>query len=83
MSIKTNTGETVTLQVSGMSCGGCSASVQRALQQHPGVSAAAVDLARKSATVEFDAASTSAEALVQAVRSAGYGAELSAERMEG
>jgi Cu+-exporting ATPase len=83
MSIKTNTGDTVTLQVSGMSCGGCSGRVQRALQQHPGVSAAAVDLTRKSATVEFDPAATSAEGLVQAVRSAGYGAELSAERTEG
>jgi copper chaperone CopZ len=83
MSTTTNTGETVTLQVSGISCGGCSGRVQRTLQQHPGVSAAAVDLTRKSATVEFDPAATSPQALVQAVRSAGYGAELSGHTTEG
>ena len=66
----------VTIPVTGMSCGGCAGSVQRALQQHPGVSAAAVNLAEKNATVEFDSAATSPGALVEAIRAAGYGAAL-------
>jgi len=77
--------ETVTLQVSGMSCGGCAGSVQRALAQHPGVRSAAVNLAHKNATVDFDPAATTLDALAQAVRSAGYDAALPVpgERTEG
>lgn len=66
--------ERVTLQVSGMTCGGCAGSVQRALQRHPGVRSAAVNLAQKNATVDFDPAATTPDALAQAVRSAGYDA---------
>ena len=66
----------VTIPVTGMTCGGCAGSVQRALQQHPGVSAAAVNLAENNATVEFDPAATSASAVVETIRAAGYGATL-------
>ena len=59
-----------------MSCGGCAGSVQRALERHFGVTAAAVNLARNGATVEFDPAATSPDALVEAIRAAGYGAAL-------
>lgn len=75
MSSTMNTNDTVTLAVTGMSCGGCAGSVQRALAQHPGVRSAAVNLAQESATVEFDAAATTPDALAETVRAAGYGAE--------
>jgi Cu+-exporting ATPase len=84
MSTMTNTaggarGGKVTIPVSGMTCASCSGRVQRALETHPGVQAAAVNLMLKSATVEFDPASTSPEALVEAIRGTGYGAELAPE----
>jgi copper chaperone CopZ len=76
MSNPMQTSEKVTIGVTGMSCGGCAGSVQRALERHPGVTSAAVDLARNNATVEFDPAATSPAALAEAVRATGYGASL-------
>ena len=64
--------ETVTLNVGGMTCGGCVASVTRALKAAPGVSDAVVKLDTKSATVTFDPARTTVPALKSAVEAAGY-----------
>ncbi len=60
------------LNVEGMNCNHCSASVEKALRAVPGVSGASVDLATKKATVEADAAVTDAQ-LTQAVVDAGFG----------
>jgi Cu+-exporting ATPase len=62
--------------VTGMHCAACQARVQRALEKAPGVDSAAVNLMTGSATVAFDPAATSAEALLETVRGTGYGAEL-------
>jgi len=70
----------VTIPVSGMTCAACSGRVQRALEKQPGVDAAAVNLMMRSATVHFDPAATSPDALVDAIRSTGYGAELAPAR---
>ena len=69
-------GEKVTIPVSGMTCAACSGRVQRALEKHPGVNSAAVNLMTNNATVEFDPAATSAGALVETIRSTGYEAAL-------
>jgi Cu+-exporting ATPase len=69
-------GGKVTIPVSGMTCAACSGRVQRTLEKHPGVNAAAVNLMLRNATVDFDPAATSPDALVEAIRSTGYGAEL-------
>jgi len=66
--------ETVTLNVDGMSCGGCVASVMRVLKATPGVGDAVVELAAKRATVTFDPARTSAAALKAALKAAIDGA---------
>ncbi len=68
--------EKVTIPVSGMTCAACSGRVQRALAKQPGVQNAAVNLMLRNATVDFDPASTSPDALVDAIRATGYGAEL-------
>src|SRR5688500_73202 len=68
----------VTIPVSGMTCGACSARVQHALEQEPGVAEAAVNLMLRNATVRFDPRATSPEALVGAIRRSGYDAELEA-----
>ena len=67
---------TVNLPVSGMTCAGCSAHVQKALAGAPGVTEANVNLMTSNATVTFEPNVTSPEKLVEAVRATGYGAEL-------
>ncbi len=64
---------TYTLTITGMNCGHCANAVREALMGVPGVSAAEVDLALGSATVETDDTVT-AEALIAAVVEEGYGA---------
>jgi P-type Cu+ transporter len=67
----------ITLQVSGMTCAACQARVQKALAGAPGVLDASVNLMTAEASVAFDPAASSAEALVARVRETGYGAALS------
>ncbi len=52
--------------------------MQRALAQQPGVDDASVNLMMESAAVTFDPAVATPDRLVQAIRDAGYGAELPA-----
>jgi Cu+-exporting ATPase len=68
----------ITFPVTGMTCAACQANVQRALQATPGVTDATVDLMTARAAVQYDAARVAPDALLQAVRETGYGAELPA-----
>jgi Cu+-exporting ATPase len=72
----TTTRETITLAVSGMTCGNCKRHVEEALSGVPGVRAAEVDLAAGRATVALDANAPTAGRLVDAIRDAGYDAEV-------
>ncbi|HZS82811.1 MAG TPA: heavy metal-associated domain-containing protein [Stellaceae bacterium] len=62
------------LAVTGMTCSGCAATLQRVLSRVPGVSRVDVDLAGGRAMVGGTAAPA---ALIAAVEAAGYGARLS------
>jgi len=64
--------ETITMNVKGMSCGGCVASVTRVLKAVPGVDNVAVTLNPGAATVTFDPARTDPAKLKGAVEDAGY-----------
>ena len=64
--------ETVKLDVQGMTCQGCVASVTRVLKAVPGVTDAAVTLQPGAATVTFDPSRTNVAALGTAIRDAGY-----------
>ena len=64
--------ETVSLNVQGMSCGGCVASVTRVLKAVPGVADATVTLQPGVAKVTFDSARTGPAALRSAIEDAGY-----------
>lgn len=59
------------LSVQGMNCGHCSNAVEKALRAVAGVSQATVDLAAKTASVEFEGA-VSDDMLKKAVTDAGY-----------
>jgi Cu+-exporting ATPase len=61
------------LAVTGMTCDGCVRSVTRVLSRVPGAANVRVDLAAARADVDGTA---NPDALVAAVRKAGYGAEL-------
>ena len=68
--------ERATIPVTGMTCAACSARIQRTLERAPGVASANVNLMTNSATVEFDPAVSSLDALVATIKDTGYGAEL-------
>jgi len=64
--------ESVTLNVQGMTCGGCVASVTRVLKAVPGVTEAAVTLQPGVANVTYDPARTQPAALRAAIEDAGF-----------
>ncbi len=70
--------KTVTLDVQGMTCGGCVSSVQKMLASVPGVQQAEVSLENHSAVVTYDEARTRPDALVEAVEDGGFDASLPA-----
>lgn len=64
----------ILLTITGMSCGGCVASVQKILSELPGVQSVDVTLAPGQARVSYDPARIEHAALVKAVIDAGFGA---------
>jgi len=67
--------KTETLNVAGMSCGGCAINVAGALKAVEGVNDAHFSLENRQATVDFDESRTSVEQLKSAIRHAGYSVE--------
>ena len=65
--------QTEILKVTGMTCGGCTSNVTRALVAIDGVHNVNVSLAGGEAKVDFDENMTSPEKLIAAVQQAGYG----------
>ena len=71
-----DTKERIVIPVSGMTCAACQGRVQRSLSKTPGVVDATVNLMMGNATVAYDPATVDPAALVETIRSTGYGAEL-------
>jgi mercuric ion binding protein len=63
---------TVTLSVPTMDCPACPITVKKALTKVSGVAQADVNFDKREATVTFDDAKTTAEALIKATKDAGY-----------
>jgi copper chaperone CopZ len=61
---------TVALSLGGMSCAHCARAVRDTLSRLPGVTPQSVTLG--AATVDYDPAATSLEAISEAIREAGY-----------
>lgn len=66
------TSQTLTLGVSGMTCGHCATTVERSVQAVPGVLEASVDLRTNTLTARLDPARADEAALRAAVERAGY-----------
>ncbi len=67
--------QTEHLMVTGMTCGGCTSKVSRALNALSGVDDVKVSLADGDATVRFNERLISVEQLKSAVTNAGYGVD--------
>lgn len=63
-------------KVEGMTCTGCSGSVERAVGGLDGVTACQVDLAKQTARVLFDAAKTTPKRIVERIQQLGFEAEM-------
>lgn len=63
---------TITLNIDGMTCGGCVKSVTKVLNDLDGVRSATVSLENKNAQVEFDESKIQIAQLVEAVEDAGF-----------
>ncbi len=68
----TEAATTLDLSVGGMTCAACSARVERRLGRTDGVLEATVNLATERASVRYDPGRVAPDALVAAVRDAGY-----------
>ena len=68
--------QTLKFDVHGMTCGGCTASVQRALSKIDGVSHVDVALSPGSATLEADTSRVTPGQIEAAISSLGYQAKL-------
>ncbi len=66
--------QTRIIQIDGMTCGGCVASVHTATADIDGIDTITVDLADKLATVTFDDSKTSIESIASAIDDAGFDA---------
>src|SRR3546814_15434836 len=78
--------KTVTLSVPGMTCAACPLTVKTALSKVEGVSKTDVTFDKREATVTFDDAKTTIQALIKATANEGYpspqiGRATSRERM--
>ncbi len=65
--------QTELLNVTGMTCGGCTGSVTNALKTVAGVAEVNVSLATGQATVQYDERLTTPDQLKSAVQDAGFG----------
>ncbi|MBD3275738.1 MAG: hypothetical protein GF372_10520, partial [Candidatus Marinimicrobia bacterium] len=61
-----------TMEIEGMHCASCVASVEKSLKNVKGVKVANVNLATETATVEYDSGEADYESLRQAVENVGY-----------
>ncbi|MBK7000487.1 MAG: heavy-metal-associated domain-containing protein [Rhodoferax sp.] len=64
--------QTVTFNISGMSCAGCARSISNVLNALNGVQTADVSLDQHRAVVEYDAAKVGPDVLKGAIEEAGY-----------
>jgi len=73
-----NKSGTIILRISGMTCGGCAASVEKALRTVAGVESVKVDLHSGMAEVRTEGQAINPAELIAAVTIAGYGAQIAA-----
>lgn len=73
-----NKSQTIVLRISGMTCGGCAATVEKALRSVARVESVKVDLQSGMAEVRTGGQVINPADLIAAVTIAGYGAQVAA-----
>lgn len=68
--------KSIIVNIQGMSCGHCSAAVERAVKGIAGISDIKVSLADKNAHISFDENQTNTDAILTAITEEGYQASL-------
>lgn len=68
--------ERVRITVEGMSCTSCATGIKAMLKRTPGVISAEVSFERREAAVEYEAARTTREKIVEAITKLGYKASV-------
>jgi copper chaperone CopZ len=63
---------TLTLRVTGMTCGGCENAVKRAVAKLPGVAEVNASHQQQQVTVDFDEAQTTADSIKGRITALGY-----------
>jgi copper chaperone CopZ len=63
---------TLTLTVTGMTCGGCENAVKRAVARLPGVASVEASHLEQRVTVQYDAALVTPEAIAAKINGLGY-----------
>ena len=71
---------TVILDVQNMTCAVCPITVKKALEHVSGVQKVTVDYKSKTATVEFDDATATANQLTEATKNAGYPSSITVDK---
>ena len=66
---------TLTLHVTGMTCGGCENAVKRAVGKLPGVAEVSASHEQQRVTVAYDAAQVTPEAIAAKINALGYRVE--------
>ncbi len=69
----------VTLKIEGMHCAGCVASIEREVSRIEGVDSCRVNLALRSAAVDYDTDVTSEKEIIGRIKKIGYKAEVGAD----
>ncbi len=64
--------QTTTVNIDGMTCGGCVKSISNALAQVAGVAKSDISLEQHHATIHYDDSQTTITALQQAIEEAGF-----------
>lgn len=64
--------QTLTLNIKGMSCGGCVSAIERAVGELSGVSSVAVDLSAAQAVVVYDGSQVKPSAISTVIEDAGF-----------
>ncbi len=73
MSEETKQLKKITLQIAGMTCASCVATIEKGLSKVPGVSQVNVNLASEKASIEYDPSKVDTKALMDTISDVGYG----------
>lgn len=74
--ISDNTNQRISLSLFGMHCSSCASIIERSLKKVPGVKQASVNFAAEKASVVYDETQAKTQNLIEAIKKAGYKAEL-------